>query len=476
MRYDIAGTRLSIVNFERVYQKSPYALQTAFLNLKACELYLERYGRKFWKLYEEFDKNQWLSQPSLEAYQNEKLQLLIKHVYSNVPYYAQIMKSLKLTPSDIKTREDLHKLPILRKEEVRKNLSTLVSAKYPKLLLRHGHTSGTTGSPLDFYYDIQTCVVHHVVDWRQKAWAGLKYGEPYASLLGRVIVPIPQKQPPFWRQNYVNKQLFLSSFHLTRNNLGYYFDELLRRSIQAIEGYPSALYILALYLLETGQTFPLRTILTLSETLYGDQRASIETAFRCKIFDHYGMAERVVFASECSEHAGHHLNLDYGITELLDSENEPIKSGKLGKIVATSLHNFAMPFIRYETSDASALKTQLCNCGRGFPLIADVTTKQESIVTLPDGRLISPSVLTHPFKPMHNIAESQIIQDRIDRLLVKIVKKAAYSEADEKALLAAFYERLGTQIEIVLEYVNEIPRTKNGKFRWVISKVSPTFN
>jgi phenylacetate-CoA ligase len=280
-------------------------VQTALLNLKACELFLERYGRKFWKLYNEFDRNQWLSQPSLEAYQNEKLQVLINHAYLNVPYYAETMRALKLTPSDIKTRSDLSKLPILRKEDVRQNLSRLLSVKYPKMFLRHGHTSGTTGSPLDFYYDIRTCVVHHVVDWRQKNWAGLKYGEPYASLLGRVIVPIPQAGPPFWRQNYINNQLFFSSFHLTRKNLGYYFEELLRRNIQAIEGYPSALYILALYLLETGQTFSLKTVLTLSETLYAEQRTAIEAAFKCKIFDHYGMAERVVFASECSEHAGH---------------------------------------------------------------------------------------------------------------------------------------------------------------------------
>ena len=131
----------------------------------------------------------------------------------------------------------------------------------------------------------------------------------------------------------------------------------------------------------------MKTVLTLSETLYDEQRASIEAAFACKVFDHYGMAERVVFASECNEHAGHHLNLDYGITELLNSSNQPIEEGKLGKIVATSLHNFAMPFIRYETSDASAFKTRGCACKRGFPLIEDVTTKQESIVTLPERQI-----------------------------------------------------------------------------------------
>ena len=87
----------------------------------------------------------------------------------------------------------------------------------------------------------------------------------------------------------------------------------------------------------------------------------------------------------------------------------------------------------------------------------------ESIVTLPDGRLISPSVLTHPFKPMHNIAESQIIQESVDRLVVKVVKKDTYTKKDEDQLLFAFNERLGKSIKIRVEYVDQISRTKSGK-------------
>src|ERR687892_1845783 len=153
------------MKLETIYQKSPLILQTLFLNAKALELYFERYGRKFWKLFEEFDRNQWLSKTQLEGYQNEKLRLLIRHVYAAVPYYKDLMRDRKLTPSDFKTRSDLQKLPVLKKDDVKKNATRLMSTKYPKLLLRHGHTSGTTGSPLDFYYDIKTCVVHHVVDW-----------------------------------------------------------------------------------------------------------------------------------------------------------------------------------------------------------------------------------------------------------------------------------------------------------------------
>jgi len=317
--------------------------------------------------------------------------------------------------------------------------------------------------------------VHHVADWRYKQVAGLVQGEPYASLLGRVIVPMTQTRPPFWRWNYINNQLFLSSFHLKKENLPFYFEELRRAGVRAIEAYPSTAYILALYLLETKNTFPLRCIFTSSETLFDYQREAIERAFQCKIFDAYGMSERAAFATECTEHRGHHLNSDYGITEFLDGRKEPAAAGSVGTIVATSLHNFAMPFIRYETSDASSSLSGQCICGRGFPLMDSVATKQESIVTLPDGRLISPSVLTHPFKPMHNIAESQIIQERVDELLVKVVRREAYSDNDEATLLSGFKERLGEGVKVRISYVDAIPRTANAKFKWVISRIPPQF-
>jgi len=461
--------------FEQIYNNAPIFLQQVLLNAKASELYFERYGKKFWDVFQEFEKNQWLSESELEAYQNEKLKVLIRHVYEFVPYYRTIMDNLRLTPQDFNKISDLYKFPILTKSDIRRNSKQLISKKQRKIFIRQGHTSGTTGSPLDVYYDIKTCTVHHAADWRQKYWAGLRYGDPYASIQGRVIVPLRQKTPPFWRKNYINNQLFLSSFHLKEGNLPHYFSKLERDKIKFVEGYPSTIYILAMYLNKYQQTFPLKAILTSSEPLFDYQREAISKAFCCKIFNFLGMAERVVFATECDQHKGHHLNSDYGITEFLDSNNEPVEQGKTGRVVATSLYNFAMPLIRYQTNDSCSLKNETCKCGRKFPLMRDVVTKDESIITLPDGRLISPSVLTHPFKPMHNIIESQIIQEKTDELIVKIVRKDSYSAKDEDKLLAAFEERLGREMRIKIKYVDSIPRTKSGKFKWVISKITPYF-
>ena len=189
------------------------------------------------------------------------------------------------------------------------------------------------------------------------------------------------------------------------------------------------------------------------------------------MFDYYALAERTVFATECERHEGHHLCMEYGISEILDEKNEPLPKGKIGKLVGTSLHNFGMPLIRYVTNDMTALRDHACSCGRGLELMDDVTTKAEDTLTLKDGRLISPSVLTHPFKPMNSVEESQIIQKEHDRIVIKIVPRKDYTEADTAHLIREMKIRLGNEVRVEIEMVERLERSGSGKFRWVISEV-----
>ena len=457
---------------QKLYHKSPVFLQTAFLNLYALNLHRQRFGEKLENLLRWFEEAERWSPSEWESYQEEKLRLLIQHAYETVPFYRERMQAEKLVPSDIRSLVDLSKMSLLTKEDVKKNLDAMISSKYKKRDLVHGHTSGTTGSPLDVYYDKGMVLINNAVDWRQKAWAGLRLGERYAVILGRVTVPIQQSRPPFWRMNFIHNQLWLSAFHMSDKNMAYYLEKLEKFGPKMIEGYPSTVYILARYLNRKGKTLPLRAALTSSETLFPYQKEEIEKAFQCKIFDFYGLAERVIFATECSAHDGKHLNGEYGITEFVDENGNPVSAGHPGRMVGTSLHNFGMPMIRYVTSDQSFLKREPCPCGRSLPLMDAVTTKQEDLVLTRDGRWISPSVLTHPFKPMKNILESQIVQEKLDLVVIKIVRSAQYSQEDSATLMEGLQERLGRSVEIKLDFVDHIPRESSGKFRWVISKIS----
>lgn len=454
-----------------LYEKSPHLMKTGLLNLYAYSLNFERYGKKFERLMEEFARNEKLSRGELEEYQRERLAILMRHAYEHVPYYRGIMTDLKLCPGDFKDLKDLAKLPVLTRDDVKKHNKRLQADNVPKYRIRHGHTSGTTGSPLGFLWDFSVCTAHHAADWRQKNWAGLQFGDPFVSLQGRQVVPASQEKAPFWVMNRVHNQLFMSSFHLKDEHLGSYVEKIQQFRPKGVEGYPSTLYILARYLKKTERYCPVPAVLTSSETLLPLQRELIEERFQCRVFDFYGMAERVIYASECLFHAGKHVNPDYGIVEVLDTNNQPLSEGTLGTIAATGLWNFAMPLIRYKTSDASAILPGTCACGRSFPLMDQVTTKLEDIIVLEDGRMIPSSILTHPFKPLDNILKSQIIQIDRKTLEIYVVRGSKYTDGDSQILLKGMKERVGNNMDINIKFVEDIPNEKSGKFRWVISKL-----
>jgi phenylacetate-CoA ligase len=309
---------------------------------------------------------------------------------------------------------------------------------------------------------------------RQYRWAGAhlaKNGSRVAVLRGNVIVPLSQRRPPFWRFNRNLNQLLMSSFHLTHANVASYLDALRKFAPDIIDGYPSSLYVIAKIMHSRGEDLPLKAAITSSETLYDFQRETIEAAFRCRVFDYYAAAERVVFATECERHEGHHLCEEYGITEILDADGRPVPHGTEGVMVGTSLHNSGMPLIRYRTTDRTAVKTHACSCGRTLPLMEDVTTKAEDLLRLKDGRLIPPSVLTHPFKPLDSIEASQIVQTDLDRLVVRLVPRPEYSDKDAAHLVQALKTRLGADMRVHIELVDSIERTARGKFKWVVSQV-----
>ena len=131
-----------------------------------------------------------------------------------------------------------------------------------------------------------------------------------------------------------------------------------------------------------------------------------------------------------------------------------------------------MPLIRYKTTDITQFKSVICKCGRHMPRIEDITTKAEDIVVTPEGKMISASILTHPFKMVNGINKSQIIQEQTNHIILKLVTDERYNKNEEDSLLKNLRYRIGDNINITIEHVNDIPRTKSGKYRWVISKVA----
>lgn len=459
---------------KRIYDLAPAPVQDALVSAFSARLERDRYGGRFPEFQALLQDSQWWDRQRMQAWQDERLRAVVSHAYEHVPYYRELFDRHGLRPERFRGREDLPKIPVLTRATIKSRLADLRSRRPEDRALTAGHTSGTTGSPLSVYYSTDMITMNYAVMDRQYQWAGARLqrdGDRAAVVRGNVIVPLGQKRPPYWRHNRSLNQLLMSSFHLTPANLTSYFAALREFQPRVIDGYPSSLYVLARVLLKRSERLPLKAAITSSETLYDFQREAIETAFECRVFDYYAAAERVTFAVECDHHQGHHLCEEYGITEILDDDAQAVPDGREGLMVGTSLHNIGMPMLRYQTADRTALKTGACACGRPLPLMEDVTTKAEDLLRLRDGRLIPPSVLTHPFKPLDSIEASQLVQTDLDRLVVRLVPRPEYSEKDAQHLVRELKARLGNDMRVDIELVDSLERTARGKFKWVISQV-----
>jgi len=465
---------MTSARLKRIYDRLPPTAQSLLLSAYHLKVDRERYGPRFRAAVEELARTEWTGAEALREYQDVHLRETVRHAARNVPFYSRRFAEHGVDVAGFRGVDDLPRLPILTRADIIAHFDDLVATNYERRDLVIGHTSGTTGSPLEVLHDEAVTAMTYALLDRQYRWAGLRLGrggDPVAVLRGNVIVPIERSGPPHWRFNRVHNQLLMSSFHMSERNLEGYVEAIRRFGAVALDGYPSTIYLLARFVAGAGMSLPMGAVITSSETLYPFQREAIEAAFGCRVFDYFAAAERVVFATECEAHEGHHVASEYGVVEFVDNDGKQVPDGVVGAMLGTSLHNHGMPLIRYRCNDMSAFRTSSCRCGRALPLMEDVSTKAEDIIALADGRMISPSVLTHPFKPMHSVEESQIVQEAYDHVVIRIKPNAQFTDAERDHLVREFRVRLGQDVRVDVEVVERIPRTASGKFKWVVSKV-----
>ena len=323
------------------------------------------------------------------------------------------------------------------------------------------HTSGTTGTPLTVRFTPECHQIEQAFRWRHRAWADIAYPSSGAYVAGHPVVPPTQDRPPFWRRDRVEDRLLCSSYHLAPRHWLYYLAALCDYQPVFIHGYPSSIYLLARARLHYHLPGPSpRAVFTASETLLDFQRATIERAFGCKMYNWYGNTEMTCNIIECR--AGRlHYRTDYGLLELIDN----------GTMVCTGLNNRAMPLIRYRVGDRVTLgpADAVCPCGCAFPLVERIEGRLEDYIRTPDGRFVGR--LDHLFKSVHHVREAQLVQSQFDELVVRLVRATGFSARDEQTILAEARQRLGETMRIRFEFVDAIARTESGKFQFVISQL-----
>jgi phenylacetate-CoA ligase len=445
---------------------------STFFSVKASVVDVIKFGPPFSRVLEELETSQWYTGEQFAEIQERKLRALIRHAYENVRYYRRLFDQLRLKPDDIANPGDLKKLPVLDKETVRNHQRDLVARNFSRARIFPGWTTGTTGTPLNALRSRASIVFENAMIWRQRRMAGLKFRCRKAAIWGtiweNVIVPAGQRVPPFWRFNATDNQLLLSYYHISDATLPEYIARLKAFAPEFIEGFPSSILILARYLKKANMTIPMKAIYTSSETLYDVHRKDIEQAFASRVFDLYGQAERAVAATECERHAGLHINPEYGIFEIIkDGQDAP--PGTTGDVVGTGLNNYVMPLIRYRTGDLATLASAPCPCGRQMPLLSGIQGRKADVIRTPDGRIVPGNGLMGAFHGIGNIERSQVIQERLDYVVVNLQREDLTRPVDTNQLRLNLKQCLGERVEIEFRLPDQIDNGGQSKFRWVTS-------
>jgi phenylacetate-CoA ligase len=457
---------------QRLFYSAPYPIKNA---VASCYGWMERrrrHGDHYRRYFQHVEESQWWNNDKLLEHQFAALKRFLEYVGQHSPYYATLFDKHEFRPDRMTSQAELTRLPILSKPMLRDNLSRIMSRNIRPDDAHWVTTSGTTGLGLRFPETWECFQREYAFRFHNYHCGGIELGDKWAICAGHPVASADCTRPPFWVRDYANNWLLMSSCHLTESNLRSYVDALERFQPDMIGGYPSSVYMLALANEAHGRRVRPKAVFTSSETLLDFQRKLIETSFCCKAYSYYGNGERTAFIAEC-EKGRLHLKLEYSLVEFLDDSGEYAKPGTPARMICTGFGNYATPLVRYDIGDAVVVaEGQMCDCGRGGVLLDQLVGRVEDYVITPDGRFVGR--LDHLFKQGQNVRMAQIVQRELDKILIQIVREPAYTKADEAAILKEARLRLGPLIAVEFEYVNDIPRSRTGKFRFVVSQLTGT--
>ncbi len=455
---------------EKIYFIAPIFIQNAMVSLYGLKLYRERYIGGHDRYLSALSQSQWMTSDQIKGLVNQKFVEIAQHAINSVPFYQKLVSAGKLDPRKIRSIEDLKRFPIITKEELRESPEAFLSNRISKRQLIVVNTSGTTGKTLKIYIDKESRRYAYAFFTRFKGWAGIEKNKKNVTFAGRIFIKPDQKKPPFYRSNYIMKNYLFSSYHISRETIADYVQAIKKIDPHFIDSYPSSIYSIAKFMQDNQMrgNSP-QAIITSSETLFDHQREVIEDVFGCKVYDQYGSAEQVAFVSQC-EFGEYHIHPEFGVVEFLNRQGEPAKPGEEADLICTGFTNRAMPLFRYDIGDSGVASDRTCRCGRHFPIIEKIIGRTDDVIIGRDGKRLQR--LDPVFKGLTSIKEAQIVQETIDHIVLKIIPGSNYRPSDSDVIVKELKKRISTDLVVDVNIVKTIERTRAGKFRAVISKVS----
>jgi phenylacetate-CoA ligase len=422
----------------------------------------------------QFERSQWFSPAELLAQQLRQLEMLLKHARATVPYYQECLPAVAAGAQ--LTSEAWRDLPLLTRRDVQSAGDALVSRAVPAQFGRVTPTqsSGSTGEPVKLHKTAVDQLFWEAITLRDHAWHRRDLSGKLAAI--RVfphdtVVPAEGVLVDDWgaptNKVYVTGPLAVLSL---ATDVTLQAQWLKRHDPDYLLTYATNLSALIAHFSARGEVLPkLREVRTVGETVTPALRAACRENWGVPLVDLYSSQEVGYIALQCPRSENYHVMSETVLVEVLDRNGRPCEPGEIGRLVVSSLHNFATPLIRYELRDYAEVGAP-CACGRGLPTLARILGRSRNMLTLPSGEQQWPLTGSHHYREIAPVRQFQMIQRSREEIEVRLVVDQPLSAEQESRLTEVIRDALGHPFAMKFVYFDrDLPRGPGGKFEEFVS-------
>jgi len=415
----------------------------------------------------QLELSQWWPAPMIEAQQRRQLAALLAHARETVPFYKKRFEDAGLTDQEALTPEGWLRIPLLTRQDIRSQKADLASTAVPSECgrIRKHKTSGSTGEPLEVLGTEIEGLFWESLAFRHDLWHRRDFD-------GRlVVIRSGRYQPdPLAVHDYAGWGV-PSVLHQTGPMTLFYHAMPLPRQVEVLEArsphyilmYPSNARALCRYSRRRPVRLPnLKAVHTYGEPLTPDVRRACRETWGVPVQDVYSCEEMGLIALQCPEHEHYHVQSETVRVEILDDDGRPTAPGRIGHVVLTPLHHFAMPLIRYAIGDFAEVG-EPCSCGRGLPVIKRFPGRRRSRVALPDGTRIWPNI-GELWGAIPDADQIQVIQRGEEQVDVRFARLTDLSPAEEQAVTERIQRALDHSFRLTFIREDAIAHGPNGKY------------
>lgn len=462
-----------IYPFLSYYNRSPQFIRTFTGKVYRLIPLSLRYGEVYKYYYNLLKESCYWDEEKKQEFIVKNVKKSLLSAYNNTEYYKTQFDKIGFNPNKFNNLSELEHIPFSDKTTLRVNKALLINKNISKNKLLYSTTGGTSGIPVEVFF-VKGRERSREYAFMTNQWKriGYKEGDKIAVIRGGVVDH--KGNNTFFKYEPVKNRMLFSTYDLYEENFPLYIKQLKKFNPDFIHTYPSAIVVLAKYIIKENISISsLKGVFCSSEQFYPGQRELIEAAFNARVYSWYGHTEGTTLAGECEHNNDYHIYFEYGYTELIDENGKVItEHGKQGEIVGTSFEMNAFPIIRYRTGDFAEYVEEKCKCGRNYTLIRNIKGRwvQEKIITKRNSGISLTSL------NMHSDLFNEVIQFQFHQKVkgiveLKLVKSKNFNESHEKKIRNAFMEKFKDLVDMEIVFVNTIDRTGVGKHKFLVQEL-----